>query len=90
MSAYEFAEYRAYFSIEPFPELRADIRTGQLCAVIANVDRNPKKHPKPFTTEDFRIAWWSRVKVQTMSLENMMLNAKTWTIALGGKVWKNK
>lgn len=34
-------------------EEKADRRVARICAVIANVNRNTKKRPEPFTEEDF-------------------------------------
>jgi hypothetical protein len=87
MSAYEFAEYQAFYHIEPYPETRADLRNAQLCAILANQNRDAKKRPKPFTSDDFLIDWWGRYKTnQQQSVDVMKANAMAWTVALGGKV----
>ena len=39
--------------MEPFNELRADYRAASIVAMIANVNRDAKKHPKGYTLEDF-------------------------------------
>lgn len=43
----------AYAELEPFGEERADLRSGIIASVLANVNRDAKKHPKPFTPQDF-------------------------------------
>ena len=43
----------AYYRIQPFGPARDDWRMGQIAATIANVYRDEKKHPQPFTPEDF-------------------------------------
>lgn len=52
MSSHEFAEWMAFAKIQPFGELRSDFRFASLQALIANVNRDPKKS-KPFTHEAF-------------------------------------
>ncbi len=53
MSSAEFAEWMAYYAIEPFGEERADLRMGVLASLIANINRDPKKQREPFTPSDF-------------------------------------
>lgn len=43
----------AYEQVEPFGEVRAEQRNGLACSVLANVNRNSKEKPEPFTHEDF-------------------------------------
>lgn len=45
MSSREFAEWLAYYQIQPFGENRADERSGTIAAAIVNVHR--KKGVKP-------------------------------------------
>ena len=49
----EFTEWIAYNNIDPFGELRADLRQAQICALTANINRDRKKHKKPFGLADF-------------------------------------
>jgi hypothetical protein len=90
LSAYEFAEYRAYFSIEPYPEMRADIRNAQVCATVANSTPFRNKKQKPVPTSDFIIDWWNRDRQPVMDVEEMKNHAKAWTVANRGKVWEPK
>ena len=43
----------AYSSIEPFGEIREEIRHGQKMAQVANINRNPKKRRDPFKPVEF-------------------------------------
>ena len=49
----EFAEWMAYSQIEPFGPEREDQRFGVLAALIANVNRDSKTKPEPFTVDEF-------------------------------------
>lgn len=53
MSAHEFAEWIAYYSLEPFGEERADLRAAIVACVIANANRDPKKRRRAFKLADF-------------------------------------
>jgi hypothetical protein len=50
MSSLEFAEWLAYYRIEPFGEERADARHASMAALIANIFRG--KH-KAYDANDF-------------------------------------
>lgn len=52
MSWTQLAEWYEYYSLEPFGDERADLRNGILCALIANVNRDPKRG-KPSKPTDF-------------------------------------
>lgn len=43
----------AYYDIEPFGEFRAELRNGEVCSVLANINRDVKKQPDPFEPLDF-------------------------------------
>lgn len=51
VSSAEFAEWIAYYTVEPFGEQRADLRSAIIATVIANVNRG--KGQRPFKTDDF-------------------------------------
>jgi hypothetical protein len=53
ISSEELSTWMAYDAIEPFGERRADLRSAQICAVLANIHR--KKDSKPFSPADFLI-----------------------------------
>ena len=43
MSGREFVHWMAYYNMEPFGEMRADLRAGIIASTIANVNRG-KRH----------------------------------------------
>ncbi len=49
----EITSWQLYAEMEPFGEERADLRAGIIAALIANANRDPKKHREPFTPRDF-------------------------------------
>lgn len=53
MSASEFEEWKIFYQLEPFGELRADLRAGTIAAITANAHRDAKKRRQPFTPRDF-------------------------------------
>jgi hypothetical protein len=53
MSASTFQEWQLYDRIEPFGEMRSELRHGQQMAMTANLNRDSKKRPQPFTALDF-------------------------------------
>ncbi len=60
MGAAEFASWLAFYQMEPFGELRADMRAAMLASLTANAHRNTKKRAKPFELGDFLFAFWQR------------------------------
>jgi hypothetical protein len=57
MSAAEFDEWQAYYTLEPFGEYPANYRAGIVSSVIANVNRDGTKHPEPYKASDFIPNW---------------------------------
>lgn len=55
MSYRELVEWGHYAALEPFGEWRADVRIANLCALTANVNRDPEKRPEPFAISDFMV-----------------------------------
>lgn len=55
-SSQELCEWRAFSSLEPFGDLVADQRHGIAQALAANLQRDAKRRPQPYTPEDF-IPW---------------------------------
>jgi hypothetical protein len=53
MSYVELVKWGRYAAQEPFGEWRGDVRIAQLCALIANVNRDPKKRGEPYSVNDF-------------------------------------
>ncbi|VVE90399.1 phage tail assembly protein T [Pandoraea bronchicola] len=44
----EFAEWVAYSRIEQFGSPIEDLRTGAVVSMLANINRDRKRHPEPF------------------------------------------
>ena len=53
MSSREFTEWLAYYRLEPFGPEADDARMAHLMALIANVNRDPKRRKTPWTPGDF-------------------------------------
>lgn len=51
MDSKEISEWMAYYRLEPFGEERADLRSGIIASILANVHR--KKGAAAFGPEDF-------------------------------------
>lgn len=55
ISSREFAEWMAFMRLEPFGEIRADVRHAALSALIANVNRDRKRKAQPYKPADFML-----------------------------------
>lgn len=53
MQPSEFGLWVALWSVDPWDETRADVRSGVVASMIANVHRDTKKHPGMFSPADF-------------------------------------
>lgn len=51
------AEWAAYEAIEPPVEVRIDLGFATLAAMLANIHRDRKRRPEPFTAQDFLPKW---------------------------------
>jgi hypothetical protein len=49
----ELLEWAEFLTIEPEPEWRADARAAQICATLANINRNEKKRAEPYSISEF-------------------------------------
>ncbi len=81
-TARQFFEWQAYEQIDPWGERRQDYRIASLGALIANVNRDSKKRPEPYTIEDFLLKFGEpEKKQQTWQEQEMILNM--WAQAMG-------
>jgi hypothetical protein len=55
LSSAEFAEWYAYFQVEPFGADGDDRRMARMAAILANANRNTETHPQPFLEREFRL-----------------------------------
>jgi hypothetical protein len=49
----DITEMIAYSNLEPWGPLADEFRFGQICATVANVQRDSKSKPDPWTPRDF-------------------------------------
>jgi hypothetical protein len=70
-------EYLAYFSVEPWPEERADLNNAILATLLANSVPRPKSATRAFEIQDFKIDYWKQaVARQEQSAEKMKANVQ--------------
>lgn len=55
MTLREFAMWRVEYAARPWGERRADMRSAQICALLAEIHRDRDKHPEPYTLADFML-----------------------------------
>ena len=85
MTTREFGEWLAYYAYDPFGNERGDLRSAVLCALLANINRDSKHHPRPFKTEDFLLKFkGDEPKPQSQDEQKRMV--RTMNTALGGEV----
>lgn len=53
MRPHHLGEWLALYRIDPWGEVRDDLRSGIVASVIANVNRDVRRKPEPFTAQDF-------------------------------------
>lgn len=53
LSSRQISEWMAYYTLDPFGEERADLRAAMICALLANINRDPEKKREPYTAEEF-------------------------------------
>jgi hypothetical protein len=61
-----------------------DYRTGLVCAIIANVNRDSKKKPEPFTPQDF-MPQREQKPERELSPDDLLLQMRIMNAAAGGK-----
>ena len=59
----EFTEWKAFWNLDPWGEERADLRIGQLCAMIGNALR--RKGGRKFKVTDFYLSDRRGMRKQT-------------------------
>jgi len=82
MSAAEFAEWMAYYSLEPWGAEYDAYERALIASTIANVHRDPKKQKQPFKPEQFM----RRFKEQKQAQKpNLLDKVKMINRLMGGK-----
>lgn len=78
----EFAEWLAFYRIDPFGEQRADLRNGILAALVANAMRRSGQQPaKPEDFMPFR-------EVRKRTPEEAALMLKAYAQELSKRKWR--
>lgn len=49
----ELNDWARFDAVDPIGERRADMRSAQQCALMANINRDAKRRPEPFQVSDF-------------------------------------
>jgi hypothetical protein len=84
MSSTQFAEWAAYYQLEPWGPERGDLRAGIVASVIANTHRDAKRKIEPFTPQDFMPNFDAQpVKMQPWQV--LLDKARMITAAFGGE-----
>ena len=86
MSSREFAEWAAFYRLEPFGEERADLRAGIVAATMANTVRDPKQRSKPFTPQEFMPLVGAELGLgdpEEKDPEELWAKLKAWAIGAG-------
>lgn len=83
IDARELTEWMAYAGLEPFGEVRADLRSGIVASVIANVNRDPKRRPRAFEPGDFMPKFEDEKPTKTA--RQIYQEFRDWAILAGAK-----
>lgn len=62
MPATVFIDWMNYDAMEPFGPWRLDWLFAEVCTMIANVNRDPKRKPMPWKTTDFLVKFGEQTK----------------------------
>lgn len=55
ISENELTEWMTFYAKEPFGDRRSDIQSAQICALLANINRNPKKRSQPYRIGEYML-----------------------------------
>jgi len=80
ISLKQFQEWIAYSDVEPFDEVRADLRSAQICATIANNNPNRKRGSKSYTAGDFLMKFGQETK-RKQTWQQMEVMARAYSAA---------
>lgn len=82
----EFLRWMAFSRLEPFGQQADDVRFARLAALIANVNRDPKKKASPFKVEDFMPDYdEAYIEAEVLSPEETFELVKALAAGFGGK-----
>ncbi len=83
-------EWRAFWNLNPQGQWRSDLRSGIVASVIANVNRDSKRKPEPFTAKDFMPDFMSRTETLEDKNERIKKKLLAFATAIKAKVVKRK
>ncbi len=81
----EFLDWVALYQIEPFGDVRGDLRMATLAALTANINRDGKKRPKAFTPNDFMLNFWPKAQSATVRASQVASKAMSIFGQMTGK-----
>lgn len=84
MGALEFAEWMAFFRVEPFGDVRGDLQAGIVASTVANVNRDPKKR-RPFSPADF-LPDFEKSRAEGGKPSEVYAVFRTWAVLMSGQV----
>jgi len=91
MSSREFAEWAAYASMVPMPELRADLRAATVAALFAEANRDRKKRGKAYTVAEFvRFFSGDKLGIATPPKSGAARDDKAKELWAGFKAWAQR
>lgn len=88
MSSEELTEWQAYYSIEPFGEIRADLRSGILASMTYNMNKSKGAAPKD--AKDFVLETKSFEEQKPPSPQTMAKAAELMAEMAGGDIIKHR
>ncbi len=77
----QLREWIAFEELEPFGEMRDDYRMANMMQLTANMHRDTKKHPEPYTLSDFLFKFDKEAEEQVkprQSVEEQKRIARLW------------
>ncbi len=83
MDSHEFAEWMAYYRIDPYGSWREDYRAGIVASTLANVNRT--KDAKVFTPQDFIPEFDHAEEREEQSPEEQLQIVELLNASLGGR-----
>ena len=81
LSSDEFRHWLAFYRLDPWGDMRADLRSAQIAALTANLWRG--KHQRPINVEDF-MPYYKRFKPKPTVTE-LAVRMKNWVKIMTGK-----
>ena len=74
--------WRIEYAARPWGERRADIRSAQICSLLANVHRDKEKKPDPYTLQDFMPF---EEKIEDEDRDIVAPETKAWLYAMAAR-----